>query len=152
MSAIRKIGTLLCFAAPLAWGGCSKEGDEAPNRRDDASLLVGTWQTTTHRWVAYENGKRVGASTDKDDWFTLTLDAACTYLWDDDYVNHIRGSYTYDANSYHFRLDRSVDFGLESATVEYLSEKKLVLHWTEEYAEDGITEKLDNTLSFRRIR
>lgn len=153
MKSMRKIYLLLLLAGVITWSGCSDDkNDPAPNRRDDASLLAGTWQTTTHKWVAYENGKRVGASTDKDDWFTLTLDAAGNFNWDDDYVNDIDGRYTYDTGNYTFRMNVRVDFGLETATVDYLSEKKLVLHWIEEYTEEGVTEKLDNTLSFRRIQ
>lgn len=145
--------TLLACGALLCFCGCSDDKNEqAPNRRDDASLLAGTWQTTTHKWAAYEDGKKVGASVDKDDWFTLTLDAAGNFNWDDDYVNNIDGRYTYNTGDYTFKMNKRVDFGLETATVDYLSEKKLVLHWIEEYTEEGITEKLDNTLSFRRIR
>lgn len=154
---MKKLLALLLAAAICCLTSACSKSDDGPDLRSEADALVGTWQTTTHRWVWYENGKRVDAATDPDDWFTLQLTADGQYHWreEDDYVSsEDDGRYTYDTSSHLLRLldaGLGLDFGLASAVVTRLTENRLELSWTDEWYEDGIDYREENTLSFRRI-
>ena len=152
---MKNLCMLLLCATALMWGGCSKDDNEPePDLRGDAAALVGTWQTMTHQWTSYENGKKTDSATDKDDWFTLELTSDGQYHWREEgdvLSSSDDGWFTYDPETHTFKLQHNVDFGLQEATVTRLTGAVLELSWIEEGEEDAVLWKDENVLTFKRI-
>ena len=156
---MKRLFHLLCGALLVCGAaGCSDSDDvQEPNLRDDATLIVGRWQTTFCADAFYENGKLVDTQNDPDDWFTFELFADGTFTWTEEGDRPDTGTYRYDTQDYslnlHFENGLGGDFGLGymPTVVTHLSAGTMVLTLEDTYTEEGIEFFMRRVLSFRRI-
>lgn len=131
---MKRLFTLLLFAAALTWSGCSKDDDDTV----DLARLVGTWETTKEYDQEYDEwysefGAEFGHISTKE----FRADGTCTFrkeLVEDQRTYETNLIYTVESNIVTFK-EEGYDYS-ESARIEKLTASELVLAYDYE-GDDG---------------